>query len=176
MKIKAIKKNGFEHTWDFTTNTEEYILGNGCISHNTSSQIHNATSGIDPVRNLITIKGSKDGILKQVVPDIHNLKDQYETLWNMPLNEKTKSQNTGYLELMGIWTKFLDQSVSTNTSYDPSKYDGNKVPMQILLKDLMTAYKLGLKTLYYHNTRDGASDLQTDLKEDEGCAGGACKI
>ena len=75
--------------------------------------------------------------------------------------------------------KFVDQTISANTNYDPSKYEGGKVPMKVLLKDLLTAYKLGVKTLYYHNTRDGASDAQDELTpevEDDGCAGGACKI
>ena len=70
--------------------------------------------------------------------------------------------------------KFVDQSISANTNYDPSRFDGGKVPMKQLLKDLLGAYKLGVKTLYYHNTRDGADDAQ--LTQDDGCAGGACKI
>jgi ribonucleoside-diphosphate reductase alpha chain len=69
--------------------------------------------------------------------------------------------------------KFVDQAISANTNYDPAKFEGGKVPMKVLLKDLLSAYKLGLKTLYYHNTRDGASDAQEDLDD---CAGGACKI
>lgn len=133
----------------------------------TSSQISNATNGIEPPRGYISIKASKDGILKQVVPEFDKLKDQYELLWNCPDNE-------GYLGLVGIMQKFVDQAISANTNYDPNKFDGGKVPMKQLLKDLLTSYKLGLKTLYYHNTRDGADDAQEDL--DDGCAGGACKI
>lgn len=156
----------------------EHGLRNSTLSSlmpsETSSQIHNATSGIDPVRSLITTKVSKDGVLKQVVPDLNNLKDKYQTLWSIPLNPKTMSQNTGYLKLMAVWLKFLDQAVSSNTSYNPSHYPDGKVPMQILLKDLLTAYKYGHKTLYYHNTRDGSDDTQDNL--DDGCAGGACKI
>lgn len=134
----------------------------------TSSQISNATNGIEPPRGLVSVKASKDGILKQVVPEYDRLKDQYELLWKQPSVD-------GYLQLVGIMQKFVDQAISANTNYDPARFEGNKVPMKQLLKDLLTAYKYGLKTLYYHNTRDGADDTQTDL-QDDGCAGGACKI
>ncbi|WP_201577584.1 class 1a ribonucleoside-diphosphate reductase subunit alpha [Psychrobacter okhotskensis] len=133
----------------------------------TSSQIANATNGIEPPRGLVSIKASKDGILKQVVPEIATLKDQYELLWQMPNND-------GYLKLVAIMQKFVDQSISANTNYDPVRYEGGRVPMKILLKDLLNAYKMGVKTLYYHNTRDGANDAQADMEDD--CAGGACKI
>ncbi len=151
----------------------------------TSSQISNATNGIEPPRGHISIKSSKDGVLKQVVPDYENLKDKYELLWDIPSND-------GYLQLCAIMQKFVDQTISANTSYNPSKYEGNKVPMKLLIKDLLTTYKLGIKTLYYHNTRDGAGeasdlDAATIAKqntqaqvvieaEDDDCAGGACKI
>ena len=134
----------------------------------TSSQIANATNGIEPPRGLVTVKASKDGILKQVVPEFERLKGQYETLWQLPNND-------GYIKLVGVMQKFVDQAISANTSYDPAKFEGHKVPMKQMLKDLLTAYKYGLKTLYYHNTRDGADDTQTDLQDDN-CAGGACKI
>ncbi|NQY64984.1 MAG: ribonucleoside-diphosphate reductase subunit alpha [Alteromonadaceae bacterium] len=134
----------------------------------TSSQISNATNGIEPPRGLISIKASKDGILKQVVPDYRNLKDKYELLWNIPNNE-------GYLQLVGIMQKFVDQTISANTNYDPAKFDGGKVPIKQILKDILTAYKLGVKTMYYHNTRDGANDSQIEVEDDD-CAGGACKI
>lgn len=133
----------------------------------TSSQISNATNGIEPPRGLISIKASKDGVLKQVVPEYEKLKGNYELLWNIPNNQ-------GYLELVGIMQKFVDQAISANTNYDPSKFEGGKVPVKQILKDILTAYKLGIKTLYYHNTRDGASD-NIEI-EDDGCAGGACKI
>lgn len=133
----------------------------------TSSQISNATNGIEPPRGLVSVKQSKDGILKQVVPEYERLKDNYELLWNMPNNE-------GYLHLVGIMQKFVDQAISANTNYDPQRFEGGRVPMRQLLKDLLTAYKFGLKTLYYQNTRDGAEDSQADM--DDGCAGGACKI
>jgi len=131
----------------------------------TSSQITNSTNGIEPPRGFVSVKASKDGIMKQVVPEYLELKNQYELLWSIP-------NNTGYLQLVGIMQKFVDQSISANTNYDPSKFPGDKVPMKQLLQDLLTAYKNGVKTLYYHNTRDGASD-QAD---DGGCEGGACKL
>nr|WP_067298571.1 class 1a ribonucleoside-diphosphate reductase subunit alpha [Marinobacterium profundum] len=130
----------------------------------TSSQITNSTNGIEPPRGYVSVKASKDGIMKQVVPEYLELKQQYELLWSIPNNE-------GYLQLVGIMQKFVDQAISSNTNYDPSKFPGDKVPMKQLLKDLLTAYKYGIKTLYYHNTRDGASDGQ-----DDGCEGGACKL
>ena len=132
----------------------------------TSSQISNATNGIEPPRGFVSVKASKDGILKQVVPEFERLKDSYELLWSIPSND-------GYLQLVGIMQKFVDQAISANTNYDPQKFESQKVPMKIILKDLLTAYKLGVKTLYYHNTRDGADDKQEDMDD---CAGGACKI
>ena len=138
----------------------------------TSSQISNATNGIEPPRGHISIKASKDGILRQVVPDYETLKDAYELLWEMPNND-------GYLQLVGLMQKFIDQAISANTNYDPARFPSGKVPMKQLLTDLLTAYKFGLKTLYYQNTRDGAEDAQEDIladAQDDGCEGGACKI
>ena len=132
----------------------------------TSSQISNATNGIEPPRGYVSIKASKDGILKQVVPEYQKYKDNYELLWNI-------GGNDGYLQLVGIMQKFIDQAISANTNYDPNRFDAGKVPMKTLLKDLLTAYKLGVKTLYYHNTRDGASDAQGDMNADD-CT--SCKI
>ena len=134
----------------------------------TSSQISNATNGIEPPRGFISIKASKDGILKQVVPEFELLKDQYELLWNMP-------NNNGYLRLVSIMQKFIDQAISTNTNYDPARFNDEKVPVKVLIKDMLIAYKLGLKTLYYHNTRD-RSGVQKTIQENNDCVGGACKI
>ncbi|GGA69110.1 ribonucleoside-diphosphate reductase [Neiella marina] len=149
----------------------EHGLRNSTLSalmpSETSSQISNATNGIEPPRAHVSVKQSKDGILKQVVPEFETLKDNYELLWQM-------GGNDGYLQLVGIMQKFIDQTISANTNYDPAMFPDGKVPMKLLLKDLLTTYKLGIKTLYYHNTRDGAADAQEP--EDDGCAGGACKI
>ncbi len=132
----------------------------------TSSQITNSTNGIEPPRGFVSVKASKDGIMKQVVPEYLELKDKYELLWDIP-------NNTGYMQLVGIMQKFVDQSISANTNYDPTRFTGEKVPMKQLLQDLLTAYKYGVKTLYYHNTRDGAGASE---KADDGCEGGACKL
>ena len=132
----------------------------------TSSQIANATNGIEPPRGLISIKQSKDGVLKQVVPEIKSLKKNYELLWEMPSNQ-------GYLKLCAIIQKFIDQSISTNMNYDPGHYFEQKVPIQEMLTDMLTAYKYGLKTLYYHNTRDGTGQ-KTEVSQD--CESGACNI
>ncbi|WP_233982647.1 class 1a ribonucleoside-diphosphate reductase subunit alpha [Pectobacterium versatile] len=155
---------------------KEYGLRNSTLSalmpSETSSQISNATNGIEPPRGHISVKASKDGILRQVVPEYETLKDAYELLWDMPNND-------GYLQLVGLMQKFVDQAISSNTNYDPSRFPSGRVPMKQLLKDLVTAYKFGVKTLYYQNTRDGAEDVQDDLlpePQDDGCEGGACKI
>ena len=173
--------------WDsLRADIKQYGLRNSTLSalmpSETSSQISNATNGIEPPRGHISVKSSKDGVLKQVVPEYERLKDKYELLWDLPSND-------GYLQLTGIMQKFVDQTISANTSYDPNKYEGGKVPMKLLIQDLLTTYKLGIKTLYYHNTRDGAADASQQalptqkavaqevvIEEDDDCAGGACKI
>lgn len=132
-----------------------------------SSQVSNATNGIDLPRGPITVKASKDGILKQVVPEYEKLAYDYEYLWY-------DSSNIGMLKLVAIMQKFVDQSISTNTRYNPANYPNSKVPMKEMLKELLLAYKYGVKTLYYHHTNDGSDDTQDSL--DDGCAGGACKI
>ena len=132
-----------------------------------SSQVSNATNGIDLPRGPITVKASKDGILKQVVPEYEKLAYDYEYLWY-------DSNNIGMLKLVAIMQKFVDQSISTNTRYNPANYTNSKVPMKEMLKELLLAYKYGVKTLYYHHTNDGSDDTQDSL--DDGCAGGACKI
>ena len=135
-----------------------------------SSQISNSTNGIEPPRGFVSIKQSKDGILKQVVPEYEKLHKKYELLWDIKDNE-------GYLQLCAIMQKFVDQSISTNTHYDPSQFEGSKVPMKLFLMDLLKAYKYGIKTLYYHTTRDGASDDQNNnMSTDDDCEDGACKI
>jgi len=135
-----------------------------------SSQISNSTNGIEPPRGFVSIKQSKDGILKQVVPDYEKLHKKYELLWDIKDNE-------GYLQLCAIMQKFVDQSISTNTHYDPSLFEGGKVPMKLFLMDLLKAYKYGIKTLYYHTTRDGASDDQNNIKStDDDCEDGVCKL
>lgn len=149
----------------------EYGLRNATLTSlmpsESSSQVSNATNGIDLPRGPITVKASKDGILKQVVPEYEKLAYDYEYLWY-------DSNNIGMLKLVAIMQKFVDQSISTNTRYNPANYPNGKVPMKEMLKELLLAYKYGVKTLYYHHTNDGSDDTQDSL--DDGCAGGACKI
>ncbi|ODP07633.1 ribonucleoside-diphosphate reductase subunit alpha [Klebsiella variicola] len=157
----------------------EYGLRNSTLTAQmpceTSSQITNSTNGIEPPRGPVSVKSSKDGIVKMVVPDFAALKDQYEYLWDMP-------DNRGYLTKVAIIQKFFDQAISANTNYDPTRFPGDKVPMMKLLEDLLFAYQQGVKTLYYHNTRDGAGKREDDdlasvaLVEPEDECDGACKI
>jgi ribonucleoside-diphosphate reductase alpha chain len=131
----------------------------------TSSQISNATNGIEPPRSIVSIKQSKDGVLKQVVPDSKHLAKKYEMLWDQKSPE-------GYLKICAVLQKFIDQSISTNTSYNPKFYEDEKIPMSEMLKHLIMSYKYGLKTLYYFNTYDGAGEIK--VNEEEDCD--SCKI
>ena len=169
MKIKKIHRNvEVEHTWDVSTDTETYILGNGIVSHNTSAQISNSTNGIEPVRSLISIKQSKDGVLKQVVPEIKRLKNKYDLLWDQKSPE-------GYLQICAVLQKFIDQAISVNTSYNPKHYDNDQIPMSVLMKDIIQFYQMGGKNLYYFNVFDGAGEqevlpeLEQSKVEDETC-------
>jgi ribonucleoside-diphosphate reductase alpha chain len=153
----------------------KYGLRNSTLSalmpSETSSQISNATNGIEPPRGFVSVKVSKDGILKQVVPEYEKLKKYYELLWDMP-------NNTGYLHLSAIMQKFIDQSISTNTNYDPKKFKNEQIPMKQLMYDLLISYKYGLKTLYYQNTQDGSKLFQNNYANygNTNCSGGACFI
>ena len=121
----------------------------------TSAQISNSTNGIEPPRALVSYKQSKDGVMAQVVPGYHHLKNKYDLLWDQQSPE-------GYLSICGILQKYIDQGISVNTSYNPENYEDNKIPMSVLIQDLFTAYKLGLKQLYYFNTFDGAGEMKED--------------
>lgn len=173
MKIKKINRNvGIEPTWDISTINETYTLSNGVISHNTSAQIGNATNGIEPPRALVSIKQSKDGILKQVVPEIKRLKKKYDLLWDQKSPE-------GYLKICAVLQKFIDQGISVNTSYNPKFFEDEQIPMSTMLQHLLMFYKYGGKQLYYFNTNDGAGELELSSLEigeldDENCA--ACTI
>ena len=113
-----------------------------------SSVVCNATNGIEPPRDYLSIKKSKKGTLKQIVPGYPRLKNNYTLLWDMKSME-------GYLNVMAVIQKFFDQSISTNTSYNPQNFEGKEVPASVLIGDLLKSYKLGIKTLYYQNTYDG---------------------
>ena len=121
----------------------------------TSAQISNATNGIEPPRSYVSIKGSKHGQLKQVVPEYRKLKNKYELLWDQTSPE-------GYLKLCAVLQKYIDQGISVNTSYNPQHYADEKIPMSEMLQHLIMCYKYGLKQLYYFNTFDGQGEINID--------------
>lgn len=123
-----------------------------------SSQLANATNGVEPPRALVSEKSSKDGALTQVVPEYHKLKNKYDLLWDQ---ETPK----GYLTVMAAIQKFTDQSISANTSYNPENFPGGKIPLQTLIGDIFFAYKYGMKNLYYSNTHDQAGEVNLDDEE-----------
>ena len=116
-----------------------------------SSVVSNATNGIEPPRGYLSIKKSKKGPLKQIVPQYATLKNNYTLLWDMESNE-------GYIKIVAIMQKFFDQAISGNWSYNPENYDDNEVPVSVMANDLLTTYKYGWKTSYYQNTHDLKSD------------------
>ena len=116
-----------------------------------SSVVSNATNGIEPPRDYLSVKKSKKGTLKQIVPQISHLKSAYTLLWDMP-------DNTGYINVVAVMQKFFDQAISGNWSYNPENYDNNEVPVSIMARDLLTTYKYGWKTSYYQNTMDGKTE------------------
>ncbi len=121
----------------------------------TSAQISNATNGIEPPRSYVSVKQSKHGALRQVVPEYRRLKNRYELLWN-------QHSPVGYLKLCAVLQKYIDQGISVNTSYNPQYYDDEKIPMSEMLQHLIMCYKYGLKQLYYFNTFDGQGEINVD--------------
>jgi len=145
-----------------------------------SSVVCNATNGIEPPRGYLSVKKSKKGPLKQIVPSYQSLKNEYTLLWDMPSNE-------GYINIVAVMQKFFDQAISGNWSYNPKNYDGNEVPVSVMVNDWLTTYKYGWKTSYYQNTYDMSTDsveeepkeqsmedLLADLEGDDDCD--SCKI
>ena len=124
-----------------------------------SSIVSNATNGVEPPRGYLSIKKSKKGPLKQIVPQFQSLKNYYTLLWEMPGNE-------GYINVMAVIQKFFDQAISGNWSYNPTQYEDNEVPMSVMFKDLLTTYKLGWKTSYYQNTYDFKGEDVEELREE----------
>jgi ribonucleoside-diphosphate reductase alpha chain len=150
-----------QHDWE---NLRASILEHG-LRHSTlsaqmpsesSSVVSNATNGIEPPRGYLSIKKSKKGPLKQIVPQYHTLKNNYTLLWEMP-------DNRGYINVVSVMQKFFDQAISGNWSYNPQHYPDNEVPMQVMANDFLTTYKYGWKTSYYQNTYD----IKTDEVEEE---------
>ena len=121
-----------------------------------SSVVSNATNGIEPPRDYLSVKKSKKGPLKQIVPSYQTLKNNYTLLWEMP-------DNKGYINVVSVMQKFFDQAISGNWSYNPEHYPENEVPVSQMANDLLTTYKYGWKTSYYQNT----NDLKSDEVEDE---------
>ena len=121
----------------------------------TSAQISNSTNGIEPPRAYVSVKQSKDGVLKQVVPEFRKLKNKYQMLW-------TQESPEGYLKIMAVLQKYIDQGISVNTSYNPTFYEDEKIPMSTMLQHLIMFYKYGGKQLYYFNTYDGQGEIDVD--------------
>ena len=116
-----------------------------------SSIVSNATNGIEPPRDYLSVKKSKKGPLKQIVPGFPYLKNNYTLLWD-------KDTREGYINIVSIMQKYFDQAISGNWSYNPEHYDNNEVPLSEMARDLLNTYKYGWKTSYYHNTYDSKSD------------------
>ena len=167
---KDIKEHGLRHS---TLSAQ--------MPSESSSVVSNATNGIEPPRDYLSIKKSKKGTLKQVVPDYHRLKNFYTLLWDMKSNE-------GYINVVAVMQKYFDQAISGNWSYNPENYEDNQVPVSVMVQDLLTTYKLGWKTSYYQNTYDAKRDIDepshpvgwkdnveevtiptADLQDDEAC-------
>jgi len=125
----------------------------------TSAQISNSTNGIEPPRAFVSVKQSKHGILKQVVPEFRRLKNKYELLWN-------QESPVGYLKIMAVLQKYIDQGISVNTSYNPIHYEDEKIPMSTMLQHLLMFYKYGGKQLYYFNTNDGQGEIDVSKLDD----------
>ena len=121
----------------------------------TSAQIANATNGVEPPRAYISVKQSKHGVLKQVVPEFKRLKNKYDLLWDQRSPE-------GYLKIMAVLQKYIDQGISVNTSYNPQFFEDEKIPMSVMLQHMVMFYSLGGKQLYYFNTYDGAGELDVN--------------
>jgi len=138
---KEIKESGLRHS---TLSAQ--------MPSESSSVVSNATNGIEPPRDYLSVKKSKKGPLKQVVPDYKRLKNNYTLLWDMKSNE-------GYINVVAVMQKYFDQAISGNWSYNPENYEDNQVPVSVMAQDLLTTYKLGWKTSYYQNTYDAKKDI-----------------
>jgi len=160
--VDEITAIALEHDWE---NLRASILEHG-LRHSTlsaqmpsesSSVVSNATNGIEPPRDYLSVKKSKKGPLKQIVPQYHTLKNNYTLLWDMP-------SNTGYINVVAVMQKFFDQAISGNWSYNPENYENNEVPVSVMANDFLTTYKMGWKTSYYQNTYDIKTDEVVEEK------------
>ena len=139
---KTIKEHGLRHS---TLSAQ--------MPSESSSVVSNATNGVEPPRDFLSIKKSKKGTLKQIVPDYNRLKNFYTLLWDMKSNE-------GYINSISVMQKYFDQAISGNWSYNPENYTDGEVPVSVMANDLLTTYKLGWKTSYYQNTYDAKADVE----------------
>ena len=155
--VDEIVPNDLSCDWEFLRKRiSQYGLRHSTLSaqmpSESSSVVSNATNGIEPPRDYLSIKKSKKGPLKQVVPSYGTLKNNYTLLWDMPNND-------GYIKVTAVMQKFFDQAISGNWSYNPENYPDNEVPVSVMANDLLTTYKYGWKTSYYQNTYDAKKDL-----------------
>jgi ribonucleoside-diphosphate reductase alpha chain len=161
--VDDIVKHKLNYDWnDLRKSIKEHGLRHSTLSaqmpSESSSVVSNATNGVEPPRGYLSVKKSKKGPLKQIVPQYTSLKQHYTLLWDMPSNE-------GYINIVAVMQKFFDQAISGNWSYNPTHFENNEVPMSVMLKDLLTTYKMGWKTSYYQNTYDYKTD--GDIVEEE---------
>jgi len=159
--VDEIVPNKLKFDWeDLRNQVKEYGVRNSTLSaqmpSESSSVVSNATNGIEPPRGYLSIKKSKKGPLKQIVPGYQHLKNNYTLLWDM-------TSNKGYINVVAVMQKFFDQGISGNWSYNPEHYPDNEVPVSVMAQDLLTTYKYGWKTSYYQNTYD----IKTDEIEEE---------
>jgi ribonucleoside-diphosphate reductase alpha chain len=154
--VDEISNQELVHDWEsLRASINEFGLRHSTLSaqmpSESSSVVSNATNGIEPPRDYLSIKKSKKGPLKQVVPSYSSLKNNYTLLWDM-------EDNRGYINVVAVMQKFFDQAISGNWSYNPENYDNNEVPVSVMAQDFLTTYKYGWKTSYYQNTHDMKSD------------------
>jgi ribonucleoside-diphosphate reductase alpha chain len=163
-EVDEISSQELVHDWEgLRASISKYGLRHSTLSaqmpSESSSVVSNATNGIEPPRDYLSIKKSKKGPLKQIVPSYQSLKNNYTLLWEM-------SDNTGYINVVSVMQKFFDQAISGNWSYNPENYPNNEVPVSQMANDLLTTYKYGWKTSYYQNTYDIKTDEVTEEKSD----------
>ena len=163
--VDEISNQKLQHDWEgLRTAIRAHGLRHSTLSaqmpSESSSVVCNATNGIEPPRDYLSIKKSKKGPLKQVVPSYSTLKNNYTLLWDMP-------DNTGYINVVAVMQKFFDQGISGNWSYNPEHYEDNEVPVSVMAQDLLTTYKYGWKTSYYQNTHDMKTDEANDVSVSE---------
>jgi len=161
--VDDIVPNVLNYDWDtLRTDIKTHGLRHSTLSaqmpSESSSIVSNATNGVEPPRDYVSIKKSKKGPLKQVVPGFPHLKSNYTLLWDMPSNE-------GYIKVIAVMQKFFDQGISGNWSYNPENYPDNEVPTSVMAQDWLTTYKYGWKTSYYQNTYDAKKDAEEPIAE-----------